>query len=197
MKLTILATPLLALLTTTAFAQEKAPVATGAPDRGVPRCETGKVVSKADRFTGVTSFETPFDPKRAVRDAQPQFVVSATKQSGKDEPTEVIVAFYVVSYGWRYLSCHFLHFLADGAPFATAPERHLGDPLHGGQVMERVSVIMTVADLGRLVSAAKLEYKICNDERQLSAGDLCNARALYWSIVGPAPVAAPPQKPPA
>jgi hypothetical protein len=160
-----------------------------------PRCDTGTVESKVDRFTGTTVLSTHYDVDKAVgslspyREGQPQLVLMASKDKDGAVAGVVLTVHKVTPLGsWQYLTCHALHFLADGEPFTPANPTHpslqwSGDTIDSGGVSEQVRLIVTVAELGKLLSASKIEYKVCNDERELSAEDMCNARAFYWTIV--------------
>jgi hypothetical protein len=165
--------------------------AKSAPPIPVPHCDSGTVAPlEVDRFTGESTLQTLTNTKKwaSSQPAPPMFSLLATWRKDK-RPTDVVLSFYAA--GPRIRDCNSLHFLLDGKPFAPSSfnsyTKLTGLPAVKALDLDslRVTIVsasMTIAELGQLLTASKIEYQICTGEYELSLEDVCNSRAFYWTL---------------
>ena len=104
-----------------------------------------------------------------------------------DEPISATLALLYASLSnragssWTYLSCHTVHWLVDGNPLKLGHTKHDGRVSRGG-VTEIIMQDATIEQLRQLGNATTVEYRICNDEYRLAAGDVDGLRRLVAAI---------------
>jgi hypothetical protein len=181
---------LLTILLGTLFLSTASGAKSAPPTEPVPHCDSGTVAPAVDRFTGESTLKTTNNTEKwaSSQPAPPMFSLLATW--GKDKtPTDVLLSFYAAGPPIR--DCNRLNFLLDGKPFAPRSFKDFtkltGLPavraIHLDSLgVTIVSASMTIAELGKLLSASKIEYQICTGEYELSVEDVCNSRAFYWTL---------------
>jgi hypothetical protein len=91
------------------------------------------------------------------------------------------LTFWKFNKTWKYLRCHSLAILADGASVQLPPAQHDGD-VGEGYVSERITVIVSLATARQLSESRLVEFKICNTEGRFSEGDLQGLRDVIKAI---------------
>lgn len=132
-----------------------------------------EVTDEVDRFTGVR--EITYKSSAKIQLGVPYVFASAKT---KDAVTVFNVTFLIGSFrgrndvtGWKYLRCHRVNWLVDGTPLQTDETMHNGQVARGG-VNEIIQQPLTLGQMQKLGSASTVEYRICNDEFQLSADEI-------------------------
>lgn len=145
------------------------------------------VEDSTDRFTGARLIKY-MNPAPST-ESQPR--IAAAIQV-KDSTQTASIAISTVAYSnrsgsssWRYLRCHTLNWLVDGKPLVMGRVIHSGDTFRGG-VTERIIQVLEVDQLRQLSSGTLVEYKLCNDEYQLTADDLVGFREMLTALDAPA-----------
>lgn len=138
--------------------------------------------AETDRFTGISKwfYNSP-------RDVEPMILVGVIKDPGR--PALRRMTLFTTNYSrhgssWKYLRCHSVAFLVDGKPLGTASAKHDGQTMTRG-VIENISVDLELSDLETMAAASSIEYRICNDEFQMTPEDLAGIRQVAEGSRGP------------
>ncbi len=139
-----------------------------------------QVQIKPDPFTETTTVTVQPRPNGGA----PMFRALAIREmvDATPEAPLIVLSFASVSYdGWRYLDCHPLYVLADGAPVELGDAEHKG-VVEEGYVIEFVSVRVNLPTLSKLANARAVTFKLCNDVLPLNATDMQDLRDFLAAL---------------
>lgn len=142
-----------------------------------------RLTRETDEFTGRTS--TTFRTGVPLRQASSGFVLFSLFVLEDGTGGLMINASFPE---WRWLRCHRLDLMVNGAPFPMAePAGHQGDTGRG-YVTESVTRPVSAAELEVLRAASSIRFRVCNDVMEVPADALAVLRA---EPAGAAPSPAP------
>ena len=87
--------------------------------------------------------------------------------------------------GWRFLKCGSFHFLIDGKPKDLGNPIWIRDVLTGSSVVERATFTLQNSTLEQLAKAAKIEYKVCNDEYIFTPVQMDGLKEFVKTVTAP------------
>lgn len=147
---------------------------------------------ETDRFTGRVTIKAIQPPRLDTFNVN----FMGTIEEGR----RVVTIFLVGAWqgGWRYLNCHNTHWLADNERVTIGETTHHGSA-RGRTVVEQVIHIdANLEGVRRLAAATKVEFRVCNDEFELSGNSHDDLRELLRQLdalsTGEAPAAKPAPK---
>lgn len=140
-----------------------------------------EVVVETDRFTGRTKISYQPTPKSDPSGLD-LILLSVVEPEKPLDAQAVSITLATSSDGWKYLDCHRLDWLADGKPVMVGDAEHEGSVLDGGGVLEMIGVYTDAKRFGQLARAQSVEYRLCNDEVQMSPAHSSAIRDFYAKL---------------
>lgn len=163
---------------------------------GLPGSALAQVTDENDRFTGERKIKYESQTKYPLGQPSRHARIIVKGGSATGAATFIIgnMADRRTGTAWKYLRCNRVDWLINGAPADFGEAIHSGQVVRGG-VIEIISVPMSPDQIERIGSAATVEFRICNDEYQLSAEDIAGFRRvaeIYGEKVMPEGLGQPP-----
>ncbi len=130
------------------------------------------VEDKTDRFTGIRSVSYKPIPEKNG------YSVNLAAYFAKNDPQPIyFLEILTWSNKWRYLNCTSNAWLLDDNPEPGLQGKY-ENSMGGSATIERFVYEPDRKVLERLVSAKKAEYKLCNDELEVSKTDIDGMRRV-------------------
>jgi hypothetical protein len=134
----------------------------------------GDIEVSEDRFAGVTNYRSKGGE---IGLGKPMTIQTVVNSSIKTFTAQLILTGGYRG-GWKYLDCHSTTWLIDGKPQTWPAADHIGKA-GSGLVVEGISQTIPTRDaLAALGSAGRVEYKICNDEGEMTSSELSDLKRI-------------------
>ena len=125
-----------------------------------------RIVRKVDRFSGEISITTK--PEAAHRGKIEVCLIGVIKNK---KVALALLQLVTLNTSWKYLRCHPLYLLVDGKPFREISTSHDGS-VGRSYVLEFIRTDLNFEEIKKLSKAKRIEFKLCNTEREFSISDL-------------------------
>lgn len=133
-----------------------------------------EVTDRIDRFTGERQIAYTAANPRPIDLRKPIFTLKGYIDS--DGPGFVVQLVFAGNTdrrrtSWRFLSCYTMNWLVDGQPTQLGPVIRRGEVIRGG-TLEHITQQIDVSDIAKIGASQRVEYRVCNDEFELSQADI-------------------------
>ena len=107
-----------------------------------------------------------------------EMVAQAIIKDGAKTPAIISIGFMGSQRTWKYLQCHDVHWIVDGASFEMPQGVHQGQA-ESGYVIESIMISpISRQQLATLATGKSVDYEICHDEFHMTQEDHDNLAGL-------------------